>query len=296
MDLLETFEEHLRKKAFLLETFHPFYQEALNYMLEAGGKRFRPMLLLHVVQAYEPLLIPSALDAALAIEMLHTYSLIHDDLPAMDDADLRRGRASLHKRFDETTAILVGDGLNTHAFYLLSQAALGSDVKTALVRELSLAGGIGGMVHGQIIDCYFENKKLTLEELKTLHINKTAKLIAASLKMGAIIVGLDVKEQEELYLFGIRLGLLFQIQDDLIDALSTREAAGKTINNDTDKNSFVKLMGVEGAYAECEKMAAELMEQMDRFRDPLKKELRHYLQTYIYRHHTLKGDNGQEDA
>lgn len=284
MELLERFEEHLRQTALRLQTFHPFYEEALNYMLQAGGKRFRPMLLLQVVKAKNSLLIPSALDIAVAIEYLHTYSLIHDDLPAMDNATLRRGRATLHTKFDEVTAILVGDGLNTHAFYLIASAPLREDVKVELTRILAYNGGIFGMVHGQIIDCYFEKKKLGLDELKILHINKTAKLIAASLQMGGVIVDLPYEQQKILYDFGIKLGLLFQIQDDIIDETMSAKEAGKTTNNDKDKNSFVNLLGLEGALEEADRLAKELEEELQKLDSAVAEELSQLLQNYLYRH------------
>jgi len=144
MKLLEEFEEHLKKRLFTIETFHPFYEDALNYMLQAKAKRFRPLLLLSVVDAKESLLLPAAFDVAVALEMFHTYSLIHDDLPVMDNADLRRGRKSLHKKFDEVTAVLVGDALNTHAFYLLAKTPLSSDIRIRLVEILSQNGGAYG--------------------------------------------------------------------------------------------------------------------------------------------------------
>ena len=127
--LLELFEDYLTNNLPTSKTFHPIFEEALQNMLSAGGKRFRPMLLLSVVQAYQPLLLKNALPIALGIELLHTYSLIHDDLPAMDNADLRRGHPTLHKSFDEVTAILVGDALNTHSFNLRANAPLSTDTK-----------------------------------------------------------------------------------------------------------------------------------------------------------------------
>jgi farnesyl diphosphate synthase len=292
MELKELFEKHLKKKRLKLKSFHPFYEEALNYMLEDGGKRFRPLLLLSVVEAKNPLLIPSALDVALALEYFHTYSLIHDDLPVMDNSSLRRGKETLHKKFDEVSAVLVGDALNTYAFYLISTASLHSDTKVKLIKELSFNGGVDGMVHGQILDIFYEKKSLDLEQLKTLHINKTAKLIAASLKMGAIIVDMPDKLQDFLYEFGIKLGLLFQIQDDLIDELATQIEAGKTTQNDIFKNSFVNLLGVRGSFKEADKLAKEILKMSEAFDEELKESLDKLLQKFIYRHQELKGYNG----
>ncbi|MGK0256245.1 MAG: geranylgeranyl diphosphate synthase type II, partial [Arcobacteraceae bacterium] len=245
--LLISFENYLNSNLPISKTFHPTFENALKDMLFAGGKRFRPMLTLSIVNAIEPLLVQNALPVALGIEYLHTYSLIHDDLPSMDNADLRRGHPTLHTTYDEVTAILVGDALNTHSFNLIANAPLNNDVKIDLIKVLSNDGGIDGMIIGQAIDCYFENKKLELSQLQFLHIHKTAKLIAASLKMGAIITNLDLNTQEKLYNIGLDIGLLFQIQDDIIDETATEEEAGKTTANDGAKNSFVNLLGVEGA-------------------------------------------------
>lgn len=243
--ILLEFEDYLISTLPKVESFHPYFQKALVEMLKAGGKRFRPYLLLSVVEAYEPLLLKNAFPVAAAVEYIHTYSLIHDDLPIFDNASLRRGHPTLHVTYDEVTATLVGDALNTHAFYILSAAALSDEIKIRLIKELSLNGGAYGMVLGQAIDCYFENKKLDFEKLKFLHIHKTAKLIAASLKMGAIICNTSKEIEDLLYKIGIDLGLLFQIEDDLIDATKDSKEIGKPANNDTNKNSFVNLFGIE---------------------------------------------------
>ena len=278
------FEKFLHQNLIKLPSFHPYFEKAINDMLIAGGKRFRPMLLLKVVESYNPLLLEGAYYPALAIEILHTYSLIHDDLPAMDDANLRRNHPTLHTTYDEVTAILVGDGLNTYSFELLAKAPLSNDMKIELIKELSYNGGFGGMVLGQAIDCYFENKPLNLDEVKFLHIHKTAKLIAASLKMGAIIVNLDKDIQEKLYQFGIKLGLLFQIQDDIIDETKTPQEAGKDTQNDSDKNSFVNLLGLDGAIKEANNLADELKKEFNSFDDKLQNGLKDLIDKYLYRH------------
>lgn len=285
-NLLEIFEAHLLKNLPESKTFHPHFEEALASMLKAGGKRFRPMLLLCVVNSKKPLLIPNCLDVALGLEMLHTYSLIHDDLPAMDDAELRRGFETLHKKYDEVTAILVGDALNTESFRRISNASLHNDVKIELIKTLSSDGGINGMIIGQAIDCFFENKKLKLDQLEFLHINKTAKLIAASLKMGAIIAQYDLETQEKLYSFGIDLGLLFQIQDDIIDETQTEEEAGKTTQNDESKNSFVNLLGLAGAKQSADKLANKCEKTLETFDKNLNKNLDKLLTKYLFRHNS----------
>ncbi len=284
---MEAFEAYLSAHLPASTSFHPHYEASLQQMLLGGGKRFRPALLLGVVRAYNPLLLESAFAAALAVEVLHTYSLIHDDLPAMDNADLRRGLPTLHKTYDEVTAILAGDALNTYAFELLAAAPFSDRVIVKLVRELATNGGMNGMVLGQAIDCYFENQRLTPDQVRMLHIHKTGKLIAASLKMGAIIIGEDALG-DVLYDFGIDLGLLFQIQDDLLDVTMSDEEAGKTTNNDTAKNSFVTLLGLDEAVREADELADKLLKQMDSFDENLRRELSPTLTKYIHRHKDLQ--------
>ncbi len=282
--LLKRFEDYLLDNLPVSKTFHPYFEDALADMLKAGGKRFRPMLLLSVLKSKKSLLIPNAMPVALGIEMLHTYSLVHDDLPAMDDADLRRGFQTLHKKYDEVTAILVGDALNSEAFNLVASAPLHNDIKIELVKCLSTNGGIDGMIIGQAIDCYFENQKLELKQLEFLHIHKTAKLIAASLKMGAIIAEYDLATQEKLFNFGIDIGLLFQIQDDIIDETQSSEEAGKTTQNDESKNSFVNLLGLDGAIKAADDLANKCEEQLNSLDENLKNSLSELLLIYISRH------------
>ena len=280
---MKNFEAFLLENLPTSDSIHPTYEAALQEMLVAGGKRFRPALLLGVVKALNPLMQQSAYHAAYAIELLHTYSLIHDDLPAMDDSPLRRGKPTLHMVYDEVTAILVGDALNTYAFEVLSNAPFSDATKVKLVRELATNGGLNGMVLGQAIDCYFENKPLEVEDIKTLHTNKTAKLIAASLKMGALICG-DENLADALYEFGIKLGVLFQIQDDILDVTQTSEEAGKLTNNDEDKNSFVTILGLEESMKQADTLADELTLQMQSFDESLQRELSPILTKYINRH------------
>ena len=282
---MQNFEKFLLENLPVCKSFHPHYEKALHEMLIAGGKRFRPALLLGVVEAYNPLLKESAYHAGYALELLHTYSLIHDDLPAMDNSPLRRGKPTLHVTYDEVTAILVGDALNTYAFEVLSKAPFAPAVQVELIKLLATNGGLGGMVLGQAIDCHFENTPLKLDEIQFLHVHKTAKLIAASLAMGAVIVGKDTLVGE-LYDFGIELGLLFQIQDDILDVTQSSEEAGKLTNNDGEKNSFVTILGYEKAYDEAEKLAKKLLAQMGSFEGALEEKLNPLLEKYITRHRT----------
>lgn len=280
---MQNFEKFLLNHLPKSKSIHPHYEEALQKMLIAGGKRFRPALLLGVVSAFNPLMLDGAMHAAYAIELLHTYSLIHDDLPAMDNASLRRGEITLHVAYDEVTAVLVGDALNTYAFEVLSNSPFSDYTRVLLIRELAYNGGLNGMVLGQAIDCHFENTPLSLENVKFLHINKTAKLIAASLKMGAIIIG-DERLSDRLYDFGIKLGLLFQVQDDILDVTQTTQEAGKPTNNDEAKNSFVTLLGLEDAKKEADILASELILELNSFDERLKNELSSLLLEYINRH------------
>ena len=283
-ELLEKFEDYLFNNLPKIDTFHPHFENAMQDMLKAGGKRFRPMLLLSVVNSKKPLLVENSLKVALAVEFLHTYSLIHDDLPSMDNADLRRGFTTLHKKYDEVTAILVGDALNSESFNLIANSSLHNDIKIELIKLLAENGGLNGMIIGQAIDCYFEKQILELEKLEFLHIHKTAKLIASSLKMGAIISNYDEKIQEELYNFGLDIGLLFQIQDDIIDELESSEIAGKTTKNDSLKNSFVNLLGLEESLKSADNLATKCLETMNSFDKNLKDSLWELLINYINRH------------
>lgn len=256
------FEEYLKKNKPVIKSFHPHFEDAFWEMVLVGGKRFRPHLLLSVVCAFAPQLAQNAFGPCLALECLHTYSLIHDDLPCMDDATLRRAHKTLHKKYDETTAVLAGDGLNTYAFYLLSTAKLSAQTRIDLVRILSENGGIGGMVLGQSLDCHFENVRLNQAQVDFIHTHKTAKLIAASLQMGAVIANLNAQTSVLLYDFGLKLGLFFQIRDDVIDFTQDSKKSGKTTQNDSTKNSYVNLLGIDKAIKIKNKYANSLQDDL----------------------------------
>lgn len=218
---------------------------AMRYSLEAGGKRLRPVLLLAAAEmggARDD----TALAAAVAIECVHTYSLIHDDLPCMDNDDLRRGRPTAHKAFDEATALLAGDALLTHAFALLAEN-YSSPLAANLVRELADAAGSRRLIGGQMEDLLAEKKaNATPDELEFIHLNKTAAMIEASLVMGGFIGGADVEKIASLRRAGRHLGLAFQIIDDVLDATADTATLGKTAGKDAkaDKTTFVKLHGI----------------------------------------------------
>lgn len=282
MNILEKFKYHLKNNLPQVNSYHPFFNEALARMLLAGGKHFRAQLLLGVIECEDPLLLDDSMDVALALEFIHTYSLIHDDLPSMDNADFRRNIATLHKVYDETTAILIGDALNTEAFLLLSKTNFDDNIKIKLIKTLAYNAGINGMVLGQALDCFFEHKKLDLKQLEFLHIHKTAKLIAAALKMGCEICKMDDKSSQYIYDFGLKLGLAFQINDDIIDTSKSAIQLGKPNQKDTYKNSFVNLFGIKKAIdikneilIDCENKLVNINTKLSTF---LKKLIKDYLQ------------------
>lgn len=255
-----SFLEYLESNLPSVESFHPHFNEALAWVLKAGGKHFRAQLVIGTAKAINPSCDPYA--AALAVELLHTYSLIHDDLPAMDNANLRRGVPTLHVKYDEVTAILVGDALNTAAFGVLADSNLPPQIAIKCIQVLSKNGGLDGMIIGQAIDCYFENKKLSLDELEFLHLHKTGALIAASMQIGAIVAGASDEESNDIYKAGLKLGLAFQIHDDIIDATSSSDKAGKPTNNDSSKNSFTNLLGVDKAIEARDELEKQIINQI----------------------------------
>ena len=281
---MQSFAEYFKGVVPKIETFHPHYEDAIEHILSANGKLFRPHLLLFVVEAYEPMLLESSFPVAAALEIFHTYSLIHDDLPCMDNSPLRRGLETLHTKYTEATATLIGDGFNTYAFELIAKAPLRADVRIELVNILATNGGLSGMILGQAIDLEFENTPLSLEEVELLHQNKTAKLIAASLLMGAVIVGLEHKEREEIYRFGLDLGLLFQVQDDILDVTKSVQEAGKPTGFDSDKNSFIALLGLEESKVYADNLAQKIKSRFQKFEAPLQKALNPLIEAYLYRH------------
>lgn len=237
--------------------------EAMAYAIQAGGKRIRPLLLIatsELVQESDPALQVAVDQACAAIEMIHTYSLVHDDLPCMDDDDLRRGKPTTHKAFDEATAMLVGDALQTRAFELLTQLPVSSEIRVELVAELAKASGSMGMAGGQAIDLESVGHRLTQTDLERMHRLKTGALLRASVRMGAILAGLK-EERASLDLFAKSLGLGFQVIDDILDATQDSATLGKTAGKDAkdDKPTFVSLLGLEGAKRFASQLEAEAM-------------------------------------
>lgn len=225
---------------------NPHLRAAMVYSVEAGGKRLRPLLLLSVVAMYDGA-IADALPAAAALEYVHTYSLIHDDLPAMDDDDLRRGKPTNHKQFGEALAILAGDALLTDAFAILSRQY--PEKGAACVQILAEAAGSNGMVGGQVLDMDGENEQYHLETLKRMHEAKTGALIQAAIAMGGLFVTIPETDQTALADFSAAFGLGFQIKDDINDVTKTTAELGKTADKDVieHKNTFPELLGLDGA-------------------------------------------------
>ena len=228
--------------------------EAIDYSLLAGGKRLRPALVLEAFAAAGggPARAPSALAAAGAIELIHTFSLVHDDLPAMDDDDLRRGRPTSHKVFGEAMAILAGDAMVTMAFECIAADA-DPAVAPRLIAELARAAGPQGMIGGQVLDIEGEDRVLSLADLQQLHRMKTGALLTAACRLGAIAAGADEARLAALTAYGRHLGLAFQIIDDVLDVTSTPEQLGKATNKDADrgKNTYPRLLGLDESRAEA---------------------------------------------
>ena len=251
---------------------------AMNHSLTAGGKRVRPVLALAAAQAcgQDPML---ALPAACAIEMIHTYSLIHDDLPAMDDDDLRRGKPTCHKAFSEATAILAGDGLLTHAFYILARPRPIFDrfpdarIRLKLVEEISRAAGIDGMVEGQVLDMTAEqakdnfkgNKTARLAHLKKIHQHKTGEMIRVSVVSGGISVGADKERIRALTAYARAVGLAFQVMDDILNVEGDPEIMGKAAGSDAlhDKMTFPAIIGLENSKAYAQELVQEAVAALD---------------------------------
>ena len=231
------------------QQFASSLRESVLYSIHAGGKRIRPFLLLEVLEALQVAIKPAHAQVAAALEMIHTGSLIHDDLPAMDDDDYRRGRLTNHKKFGEAMAILAGDALFLDPYALISQADLPSQIKVDLISNLSLASGSLGMVAGQVLDMEGEHQHLSLEELQTIHANKTGKLLTYPFVAAGLIAGVEQSVQDKLRRIGELLGLAFQVRDDILDVTASFEELGKTPQKDlaAAKSTYPAFLGLDGA-------------------------------------------------
>lgn len=237
--------------------------EATQYALEAGGKRLRPLIVLSLIQSYGMDYVPYV-PLACALEMVHIYSLIHDDLPAMDDDDLRHGKPTLHKAFDEATAILVGDGLLTNAFGVIAQQAILTDAqKIKLITILSEGAGLTGMVYGQHLDMASEGKKLHLRALEEISLHKTGKLLEAAFLFGSMIA--SPNDHHVWSNIGLNLGLMFQIQDDVLEATTSVETMMKSKSDDhNQKATFVSQLGLETAQSEIQRLFVSVQVEVKR--------------------------------
>jgi len=250
-----TRNEKLEKIGLTIEDFYRSQQvssdlsEVILYSVQAGGKRIRPLLLLELIQAFGLELAEAHYQVAAALEMIHTGSLIHDDLPAMDDDDYRRGRLTSHKKFGEDMAILAGDSLFLDPYGLLARAELPSQVKVDLISELSLAAGSFGMVAGQVLDMQGEGQAISLEDLKNIHANKTGKLLTYPFVAAGLIVQAQQSVQDKLRRIGELLGLAFQVRDDILDVTASFEELGKTPQKDlaAAKSTYPAFLGLDGA-------------------------------------------------
>ncbi|HEM4584800.1 farnesyl diphosphate synthase [Streptococcus suis] len=257
----------------LEETMADFYQpqvaERLNqsvlYSLQAGGKRIRPLLLLTILESFGMELKQAHYQVAACVELIHTGSLIHDDLPAMDNDDYRRGRLTNHKVYDEATAILAGDSLFLDPFGFLAQVDLPAETILALVRELSQASGTFGMVAGQVLDMAGEGQNLTLEQLQAIHANKTGKLLTFPFVAAGLIAGQSNAVINHLRQVGQLVGLAFQVRDDILDVTATFEEIGKTPQKDVvaEKSTYPALMGLEASKVFLEDSLNQAINELD---------------------------------
>jgi geranylgeranyl diphosphate synthase, type II len=243
--------------------------DAMNYSLRAGGKRLRPMLVLAACEAVDGN-VEQALPVAVAFELIHTYSLIHDDLPAMDDDDLRRGQPTCHKAFDEGTAILAGDAMATYAFEVILTQVADPAKAVAAGRELAVAAGIDGMVGGQMADLEGEGREPSAEELRYIHEHKTGALITGAVVCGGIMGGASPAQLKKLRTYGQSIGLAFQVVDDILDETSTAEQLGKSPGKDgaTGKMTYPRLMGLEKAKKHAEELVAKACGELKGLSNP----------------------------
>ena len=257
-------------------TQHPTsIHQAMRHSVFAGGKRLRPILCMETSRmtmrnrASSDTALPAGIEQlGAALEMLHTYSLIHDDLPALDNDDLRRGRPTCHKAFGEATAILAGDALQTQAYEVLAQIHCPAEARVAIIGEVAHATGtIDGMIGGQVVDLEAEHKKPDLATLEYIHRSKTAALIMASVVTGGMYAGADAADIGRLRIYGQSIGLAFQIVDDVLDVTQTSEQLGKTAGKDTaaEKATYPALFGVEESLRRADALVNQACAQLDRF-------------------------------
>ena len=246
-------------------TYNKVIYDSASYSLNIGGKRIRPILLLLIYSMYKENW-RDILEFSSAIEMIHTYSLIHDDLPCMDDDDLRRGKPTNHKVYGENIAVLAGDTLLNEAMNLMMRFSLKNGEKSLVAAEMiASASGPEGMIGGQVVDIINEGKKISEDELKYMHMNKTGALIKVSIMSGAILGEAPEDDIRKLEKFGENLGLAFQIKDDILDVIGSTEKLGKNVLSDeeSNKSNFITMHGLEYCIKECERLTKESIEILD---------------------------------
>ena len=271
-------EEKLQGVEKAIEGFYeakqiaPRLVESILYSVHAGGKRIRPLLLLELLEAFHAPILEAHFQVAAALEMIHTGSLIHDDLPAMDNDDYRRGQLTNHKKFGEDLAILAGDSLFLDAFGCVAEADLPASIRVQLIALLSDASGTAGMVAGQVLDMEGEGASLTLDQLQVIHANKTGRLLAYPFQAAGILLELEPAVATLLEEIGLHLGLAFQIRDDILDVTADFASLGKTPQKDlqAEKSTYPALLGLDGAQAyldreldACEDLLDRISPQLD---------------------------------
>ena len=265
-------EEKLQGVEKAIEGFYeakqiaPRLVESILYSVHAGGKRIRPLLLLELLEAFHAPILEAHFQVAAALEMIHTGSLIHDDLPAMDNDDYRRGQLTNHKKFGEDLAILAGDSLFLDAFGCVAEADLPASIRVQLIALLSDASGTAGMVAGQVLDMEGEGASLTLDQLQVIHANKTGRLLAYPFQATGILLELEPAIATLLEEIGLHLGLAFQIRDDILDVTADFASLGKTPQKDlqAEKSTYPALLGLDGAQAYLDRELAACEDLLDR--------------------------------
>lgn len=259
--------------------------EPMEYSLKAGGKRFRPMIMLLMCEALSGC-YKDAIPFAVGIECIHTYSLIHDDLPSMDNDDLRRGLPTCHIKFDEATAVLAGDGLLNIAFEIMLDKLKNSFEKKYLdaIYCIAISSGTNGMIKGQALDIKAEGKKISKNELFDIYENKTGKIILSSMKSGAIIGGANEEQLSIVEDIAYKLGIAFQIQDDILDIEGEQEKIGKPINSDlkNNKSTYVSMYGIEKAKNDYMELSSQVLQNLEKL-GVKDKGIYHYIKSLINR-------------
>ncbi|MDN6385414.1 MAG: polyprenyl synthetase family protein [Alkalibacterium sp.] len=265
------FEDYLTR--LVQEQSQTDVEAAMNYSLKAGGKRLRPLLLIALVKAFKKN-DKEAFPVAAALEMIHTYSLIHDDLPAMDDDDLRRGKPANHIKFSEATAILAGDALLTKAFEILAEAKYSDKAKISLIKELAFASGHEGMIGGQQADMDGEKQELSIEQLSAIHYRKTGRLIIFAFRSAGILSDLNEEMKITLDKIAEKIGIAYQIRDDILDVSSSEEELGKRVGSDLKqgKSTYPSLLGIDSA----KRLLKEQLNEALR----LNKEIKNHVESY----------------